>query len=128
MKKGCFIKTIIALTIIVAAILYILQNHLDDLIINPGKKLISDLIVSGVHDELNYIKETPEKDTLRFLLRDYLKNKITETKEISDEDVDWLIDSVKVFVTDSIITRNDLLRIQELINFKENERSKKDRN
>lgn len=125
MKKGCFIKTIIALTIIVAAILYILQNHLDDLIINPGKKLISDLIVSGVDNELNYIKETPEKDSLRFLLKDYLKNKITETREISDEDVDWLIDSVKVFITDSIITKNDLLKIQELIKIKDYEKSKK---
>jgi hypothetical protein len=126
MKKGCFIKIIIALTIVVAVILYILQNHLDDLIINPGKKLISDLIVSGVDNELNYIKETPEKDTLRFILKDYLKNKITETKEISDEDVDWLIDSLKVFVTDSIITQNDLSRIKELINIKGYERSKKD--
>ena len=126
MKKGCFIKIIIVLTIIIAAILYILQNHLDDVVINPGKKLISDLIVGGIDDELNYIKETPEKDSLRFLLKEYLKDKISKTKEINTGDLNWIIDSIKVIVTDTLITQNNLNRIKELINLKDYERSKKD--
>jgi len=126
MKKGCFIKIIIVLTIIIAAILYILQNHLDDVVINPGKKLISDLIVGGIDDELNYIRETPEKDSLRFLLKEYLKDKITKTKEINTGDLNWIIDSIKVIVTDTLITQNNLNRIKELINLKDYERSKKD--
>ena len=126
MKKGCFIKIIIVLTIIIAAILYILQNHLDDVVINPGKKLISDLIVGGIDDELNYIKETPEKDSLRFLLKEYLKDKISKTKEINTSDLNSLIDSIKVIVTDTLITKNDLNRIKELINLKDYEKSKKD--
>ncbi|OGU51462.1 MAG: hypothetical protein A2080_11150 [Ignavibacteria bacterium GWC2_36_12] len=126
MKKGCFIKIIIVLTIIIAAILYILQNHLDDVVINPGKKLISDLIVGGIDDELNYIRETPEKDSLRFLLKEYLKDKISKTKEINTGDLNWIIDSIKVIVTDTLITQNNLNRIKELINLKDYERSKKD--
>ena len=126
MKKGCFIKIIIVLTIIIAAILYILQNHLDDVVINPGKKLISDLIVGGIDDELNYIRETPEKDSLRFLLKEYLKDKISKTKEINTGDLNWIIDSIKVIVTDTLITQNDLNRIKEIINLKDYERSKKD--
>ena len=126
MKKGCFIKIIIVLTIIIAAILYILQNHLDDVVINPGKKLISDLIVGGIDDELNYIRETPEKDSLRFLLKEYLKDKISKTKEINTSDLNSLIDSIKVIVTDTLITKNDLNRIKELINLKDYEKSKKD--
>ena len=126
MKKGCFIKIIIVLTIIIAAILYILQNHLDDVVINPGKKLISDLIVGGIDDELNYIRETPEKDSLRFLLKEYLKDKISKTKEINTGDLNWIIDSIKVVVTDTLITQNNLNRIKELINLKDYERSKKD--
>ena len=126
MKKGCFIKIIIVLTIIIAAILYILQNHLDDVVINPGKKLISDLIVGGIDDELNYIRETPEKDSLRFLLKEYLKDKISKTKEINTGDLNWIIDSIKVIVTDTLITQNNLNRIKELINLKYYERSKKD--
>jgi len=126
MKKGCFIKIIIVLTIIIAAILYILQNHLDDVVINPGKKLISDLIVGGIDDELNCIRETPEKDSLRFLLKEYLKDKISKTKEINTGDLNWIIDSIKVIVTDTLITQNNLNRIKELINLKDYERSKKD--
>ncbi len=124
-KKGCFLKIIISLTIIVAAILYIVQNHLDDVVINPAKKVISNFIVSGVGNQLNYIKETPEKDSLRVLLKDYLKDKMSKTKSVNTEDLDWLIDSIKVVVTDSLITKDDLNKIKELINLKDYEKSKK---
>jgi hypothetical protein len=125
-KKGCFIKTVIALTIFVAAILYIIQNHLDDLIINPTKEFFSDLVVSGVDEELGFIVESPEKDSLRSLLKVYLQDKFINTKKMSDEDIDWLVDSVKVVVRDSIISKEDLTMIKKLIKQKGYERPKKD--
>jgi len=125
MKKGCFLKIIIALTIIIAAILYIVQNHLDDVVINPAKKVISDFIVSGADKQLNYIKETPEKDSLRILLKYYMKDKISKSKTINTDDLDWLIDSIKVVVVDSLITIDELNKIKELINLKNYEKSKK---
>jgi hypothetical protein len=125
MKKGCFVKVIIVLTIVVAALLYIIQYHLDDLIINPAKEFFSELFVSGVDKELSYIEESPEKDSLRVLLKNYLQAKFTNTKELSNKDIDWLIDSVKVVVSDSIITPDDLNKIKFLIEQKGYERSKK---
>ncbi len=125
MKKGCFIKGIIVLTILVAVILYIFQYHLDDWIMNPAKEFFSELFVSGVEDELSFINESSEKDSLRTLLKDYLKDKFTNTKELSNKDIDWLIDSVKVVVRDSIITKEDLNKIKNLIELKGYERSKK---
>ncbi|MDO8550261.1 MAG: hypothetical protein Q7S39_08950 [Ignavibacteria bacterium] len=117
MKKGCFLKSIIILTILVAAGLYIVQNHLEE--------FFSDLVVSGADEELSFINESPEKDSLRTLLKDYLQVKFTNTKELSDNDIDWLIDSVKFVVRDSIITREDLNKIKNLIEQKGYERSKK---
>jgi hypothetical protein len=123
-KKGCFLKIIIALTIVVAVILYIVQNHLDD-VINPAKRVISTFVTNEAFKQLTYIKDAPEKDSLKVLLNDYLKEKITKTKSLNTEDLDWLIDSVKVFVTDSLITKEDLNKIKELINLKDHEKPKK---
>ena len=124
-KKGCFLKIIIALTIIIAVILYIVQNHLDDVVINPAKKVISSFMVSGAFKHLTYIKETPEKDSLKILLKDYVKDKISKSKSINTDDLDWLLDSIKVVATDSLITKDDLNKIKELINLKNYEKSKK---
>lgn len=123
-KKGCFLKVIIVLTIVIAAILYIVQNHLDDVVINPAKKVISTFITNGVFKQLTYIKNTPEKDSLKILLNNYLKDKITKAKSLNTSDLDWLIDSIKVAVTDSLITKEDLNKIKELINIKDYEKPK----
>jgi hypothetical protein len=125
MKKGCFLKIIIALTIVVAAVLYIIQFHFDDLVMNPAKEYFSELFVKEVDDELNFIEESPEKDSLRILLKSYLQDKFTNTKELSNKDIDWLIDSVKVVVKDSVISIEDLDKIKNLIENKGYERSKK---
>jgi len=126
MKKGCFVKSIIILTIIVAAMLYIIQNHLDDWVINPAKGFFSEVFVSGADEELNFIAESPEKDSLRNILKEYLKDKFSATKELSNKDIDWLIDSVKSIVKDSVISNADLNMINELIKQKGYERSKKE--
>ncbi len=126
MKKGCFVKIIIVLTILIAVALYIIQNHLDDWVINPAKGFFSELFVSGADEELNFIAESPEKDSLRNILKDYLQDKFTATKELSNKDIDWLIDSVKSIVKDSIISNKDLNMINELIKRKGYEGSKKD--
>jgi len=126
MKKGCFIKIIVVLTIFIAAVMYIIQNHFDDWVMNPVKEFFSEAFVSGVDDELNFIEESPEKDSLRVLLKDYLQKKFVNTKELSNKDIDWLIDSVKVVVRDSFITQKDLDKLKNLIEIKGYERSEED--
>lgn len=123
MKKSCFIKVIIALTIFIAAVLYVLQNHFDDWVVNPVKEFFSEAFVSGVDDELAFIEESPQKDSLRVLLKDYLQDKFVNTKELSNKDINWLIDSVKIVVKDSFITEEDLDKIKNLIELKGYERS-----
>ncbi len=82
-------------------------------------------MVSGAFKHLTYIKETPEKDSLKILLKDYVKDKISKSKSINSDDLDWLLDSIKVVATDSLITKDDLNKIKELINLKNYEKSKK---
>jgi hypothetical protein len=38
MKKGCFIKGVVIVTILIAAVVYIIQYKLDDWFFKPAKK------------------------------------------------------------------------------------------
>ena len=125
MKKGCFVKSIIVLTILVAAVLYIVQNHLDA-ILKPGKKILKNIILSDIENNLVYVKPGEEKDLLKVMLEDYLTKKIESADKISDKDFDWLTDYLKTAVKDSVIDKKELNKIKELIKEEElNERSKK---
>jgi len=114
LKKGCFVKSIIVLTILVAAILYIVQNHLDA-ILKPGKKILKNLVLSDIENKLTYFKSNAEKDTLKIMLDDYLTKKIENASTISDKDFDWLIAYLDTVAQDSIIDDRELNRIKELI-------------
>ena len=118
MKKGCFIKSIIILTVLVAAILYIIQNHLDDLV-KPGKKIIKDLVMSDIEDDFAYVKSGPEKDSLKSILENYLSEKIENADKITDKDFDWLAVYLGKLAEDSVIDEPELEKFKELI--KENE-------
>ena len=72
MKKGCFIKAIIVLTIVVASITYILQNKFNDYIFTPGKKIILPLFVKEFKSKLTYVKDSPQKDSLYVMLKTFM--------------------------------------------------------
>ena len=76
MKKGCFLKIIIILTILIAAILYVVENHFDDFIRKPGEKIIKDLVFKDVNREMEYVKNSPEKDSLKVMINSFIYNKI----------------------------------------------------
>ena len=123
MKKGCFVKAIIVLTILVAAILYIVQNHLDT-ILTPGKKTLKKLALSGVENDLAYVKSGPEKDSLLVLLNDYIDRKFDKIKNLSEKNdenleinIDKFIDSISIYVIkDSLIDEEELSKIKIIIN------------
>ena len=122
MKKGCFVKSIIVLTILVAAILYIVQNHLDA-ILKPGKKILKNLVLSDVENDLAYVKASPEKDSLLVLLDDYIDKKFDKIKNLSEKNdenieinIDKFIDSISIYVIkDSLIDKNELSEIKIII-------------
>ena len=39
MRKGCFIKSVVFVTILIAVIIYLIEYKFDDWIVRPGKKL-----------------------------------------------------------------------------------------
>ena len=126
MKKGCFIKGIIFLTIIVASITYIVQNKFNDFIFKPGKKIILPIFVNDFKKNLNYVKDTPQKDSLNLLLKNYLKE-AKNIKELSDSSLKPLVREIYSITSDSIISSAELKNIRDFIKTrKQNERSEKD--
>ena len=125
MKKGCFIKGIIFLTIIVASITYIVQNKFNDFIFKPGKKIILPIFVNDFKKNLNYVKDTPQKDSLNLLLKNYLKE-AKNIKELSDSSLKPLVREIYSITSDSIISSAELKNIRDFIKTrKQNERSEK---
>jgi len=118
MKKGCFIKIVVVLTIVIAAIAYIIQNKFDDFIFEPGKKIIAPLFLKTFNDDLKYVKKSPQKDSLKVLVKDYIEN-AKNLKDLSEDSLKVFFRSIDYSIIDSVITNAELNNIRKLINQKE---------
>ena len=122
MKKGCFVQSIIVLTIITAAILYIVNHKFNEIIFNPSKRLI----VNQITKDLNYVKDSPEKDSLRVLITEYISN-LKSVKNLSDEPIGKFVDSLKLALKDSVIDNREYKNLSKILKSKiYHERPKKD--
>lgn len=122
-KKGCFIQSVVVLTILVAVIVYLIQNKFDDWVIGPGKKLVLNEIAKNWDTETAYIKESSEKDSLKSLLNYYLKN-IKTAKEVVNLDKDKFFIEFSDAVEDSLISEKEISELTQLLKKEENEKSK----
>ena len=124
MKKGCFLKLVIIITILVASVLYIIENKFDAIFLNPGKKLITELIEDNWETELGYIRGTAEKDSLKSLLHFYVEG-IKTVNEISEDNNEELFELLEITFLDSLITKEELLEITKIVKSLRNETTKK---
>ncbi len=124
-KKGCFLKIIIAVTILVAAITYILQNKFNDFIFKPGRKIIAPIFLNDFNRELKYLKESPRKDSLKLLVKNYIEE-ADNIKEISGDSLKTFFDLINYVIADSQVTSAELKNIKDFIDKRRhNERPKK---
>jgi hypothetical protein len=124
MKRGCFIKIVVLITIIIASLLYIIQHKLDEWFLEPGKNIITKTMEESWETELRYVKANPEKDSLKSLLKFYI-NGIHSVDEIKNKHTEELISILDKTFQDSLIDRNELEEISNLIKRLNDERSKK---
>lgn len=124
MKKGCFVSTIAALTIFVAAALYIIQNHLYSFIINPGKKIVAKFIKNELDAKLEIVIDSPEKTELKRMIKE-LSESPEKLKSFNENELKELMSAIDAAISDSIIQKSELENISKLINQLQNERSKK---
>ncbi|NWG27741.1 MAG: hypothetical protein HXY48_04315 [Ignavibacteriaceae bacterium] len=107
MKKGCFIKGVVIVTILIAAVVYIIQYKLDDWFFKPAKKIIISEVAENWENEFRYINDSAQKDSLKMLLIYYLEN-VKSMKDVVNLDEEFFIKEFDKIVEDSIITDNEI--------------------
>ncbi len=113
MKKGCFVKSIIILTIFVAAIAYIIQYKLDEWVIKPAKKMFMPVVEKSFKEELSFIQDSPEKDSLLNSLSLYIEDLDILNESDSAQKIFW--NQFKQITSDSIITKSELEEIKKIL-------------
>ena len=116
MKKSCFLKFIIIFTIVLAAIIYLVQNKFDELFLEQGKEFVISVIEENWNHELGYVTDSPEKDSLKTLMSFYISS-IQSTGNLSDERTEAVIDYLEQTFKDSLIEIEELSHINKLIKY-----------
>lgn len=123
MKKGCFIQSIVIITILVAVAIYIIQYKLDDWLVKPGKKLILSEVSKNWGKETAYIKESLEKDSLKSLMKYYLEN-IKMMEDVVNLEPDIFLSEFELVIEDSLITDNEISNLTLLMKKEQYEKPK----
>lgn len=127
MKKGCFIQSVIIVTILIAAAVYIIKYKLEDWVVKPGKKILITEVGNNWENETAFIKEAPEKDSLRLLLKYYLEN-IKTMEDVVNLEQDKFLNELKLVIDDSLVTDAELSKLTSLLKKEEYEKFKSNRN
>ena len=127
MKKSCFIQVVVIVTILVAAVIYIIQYKLDDWFINPAKKILISEVDKNWDNEVKHIEESVQKDSLRSLMIYYIKN-VKSMEEVVNLDEENFIKEFSVVIEDSIITHEEISKLTLLLKKEEYEKSESNRN
>lgn len=114
LRKGCFIQSVIILTIVVAVIVYLIQHKFDQWVLNPGKQHVLNEIAKNWDTENVHIKESSEKDSLKSLLNYYLKN-IKTAEEVVNLDEDKFLIEFDNVIEDSIISDVEISKLSQLL-------------
>ena len=123
MKKGCFLQTVIIGTVLIASAVYIIENKFDEWFLKPGKELLLNEIVKNWDNDLKYIYESEQKDSLKKLLTYYVDN-IKSIDELTTIDEKSFINAFDSVIEDSIISSEEISKLTSLVKKEINEKSK----
>lgn len=107
MKKGCFIKSVIFITILTAIIIYFVKYHFDDVVMKPVKGWIATGVEEELQNQLSHIQNSAEKDSLISFVKDYISS-MKSLDDFKNKNYDRFMESVKFIHTDSVITKSEL--------------------
>lgn len=127
MKKGCFIKSVVIVTIFVGVIAYLIQNNFNSWFLEPGKKMLVQQIAENWTTEATFIKDSEQKDSVGILLQFYFKN-IKTMEEVVNLENDLFLSELEDVIEDSIVTDNEVTKLTQILKKEENEKSTINRN
>jgi hypothetical protein len=113
MKKSCFIRAIFIITILTAVILYLVTHKFNEVIINPSK----NLIINQINRNLDYVKDSPEKDSLQGIIKEYILG-IKKVDNLSEKSIGEFIDTLNAALSDSIIYKREYKSLYNILKTK----------
>lgn len=122
MKKGCFIKSVVIVTIFVGVIAYLIQNNFNNWFLEPGKKMLVQQIAENWKTEATFIKDSEQKDSVGILLQFYFKN-IKTMEEVVNLENDLFLSELEDVIKDSVVTDNEVTKLTQILKKEENEKS-----
>jgi hypothetical protein len=123
MKKSCFLQSVIFGTIIIAAVIYLVETKFVEWFLEPGKEIVLDEIVSDWESELSFVTNSAEKDSLKSLLIFYV-DKIETLDEVINLDEKSFLKEYGQILEDSVITKTEISKLTMLMKKELNEKPK----
>ena len=123
MKKSCFLKSVFILTVIIGVLVYIIKYKLEDWVIKPGKEFFINESIENIDDELITITDSANKDSLKSLLKYFLEN-VKSVEEIVNLEEEKFEEELKLALSDSIISDNEISNLTSILKKVEYEKSK----
>jgi len=127
MKKNCFLYIVFFGTIIIGSAIYFFQNHFSELFFDEGKKIVVNQIEKNWDKELNYVKSSFEKDSVRTLVKEFVMQfKNAEVFLSTSSAAEDFAEAVSSSFDDSLITASELKVLSDLFLKVKNEKLKSD--
>ena len=127
MKKNCFLYIVFFGTVILGSAIYFFQNHFSDLFFDEGKKVALNEIENNWNRDLNYVKNSFEKDSVRILVKNFL----TQFENVEDfvsnsAAAEKFAEAVSLSFDDSLVSSSELKVLSDLLLKVKNEKFKSD--
>lgn len=114
MKKGCFVQIVIVGTILIAALVYIIKNKFDEWFLQPGKKLLITEVEENLDTDLNHVKNSKQKDSLKILVKYYVEN-LKSLNDVIVSDGKSFFNEFNSAIGDSLITIDELSQLTSIM-------------
>ncbi len=125
MKKNCFIYTVILGTILIASIIYLVENYFSEIFLEEGKKFAITEIENNWGNELAYVKNSDEKDSLKTLIKEFVMQfNEPENFLLSSQTDENFVENIAQSFEDSLITKEEIKILSALLMKVKNEKLK----
>ena len=102
MKKGCFLTVVIALTVILIVIFYLVKYKGEELL-DFGKDKLVEFAITNIENDIENLEQNEYVDSLKIVMSDYFKNIDTLDVKLELERIEEFSDDIEVILMDSKI-------------------------
>lgn len=111
MKTGCFIKSLIIATIVIASITYIVTNKFDDWVKKTIQDFAFNIALEEFNEEIETIPNSQNKETLIKMVESFVED-LRKVDKINMNNLDKVGKMLNNVISDSDISMDELNEIK----------------